>query len=278
VLDRAARDVLTEHERDLLARKPTARLNEEQWTTADAAVLDEADAILNRTTQQYGHIIVDEAQDLSPMQLRIIARRARRGSMTILGDLAQATASGGQTRWTEAIDMLAAPTTRYEELTVGYRVPAPILDFANRLLPQAAPGLRPTTSARTRGEAPRLVTSDPEARATAIVAEARALSARWTSTAIVVPDSLRDETVEALFVANVEFTDGQKMSELGEHVTLLTPATTKGLEFDAVLVVEPNRIITENEHGIRLLYIALTRAVQELTIVHGEHLPAALTA
>ena len=278
LLDRATRDVLTEDERDLLARKPAARLNEERWTTADAAILDEADAVLNRTSQQYGHIIVDEAQDLSPMQLRIIARRARRGSMTILGDLAQATVPGGQTRWADAIDMLAAPTTRYEELTVGYRVPAPILEFANRLMPIAAPGLRPTTSARTRGQSPRLIATDLEGRATAVASEASALAARWTSTAIVVPDSLRQDTIAALTAAGLEFSDGQKTSELGEHVTLLTPATTKGLEFDAVLVVEPSRIVDEDEHGIRLLYVVLTRAVQELAILHAEHLPAALAA
>lgn len=277
LLAHATRDVLSPEERDLLTRKPSPKMGQELWTTADLAVLDEAEAILNRTSQQYGHIIVDEAQDLSAMQLRMIARRARRGSMTILGDLAQASAPGGQRTWPEVIDVLGAGSTRYEELTVGYRVPAPILELANRLLPHAAPGLRPTTSARTRGPSPRIMRVASHALAEVAAAEAAALAARWTSTAIVAPSSLHQALIEALADKSLEYSDGQKTAELGEHLTLLSPPMTKGLEFDAVVAVEPARIVAEYPHGIRLLYVVLTRAVQELTLIHAEDLPAPLT-
>ena len=275
-LDRAGRDLLTEAERGLLVRKPTARLNDEQWTAADLAVLDEVDARLNGAGQQYGHIIVDEAQNLTQMQLRLVARRARRGSMTVLGDLAQAAAPGAQTSWSDAIDAIAAPDTRYVELTVGYRVPASILDLANRLLPEAAPGVRPTTSARLHGEPPRLRAVSDDELIDAAVGEAADLAGRWTTTGVVVPSSLYEAVATALSGAGVSYTDGRRTSELGEHVTLLTPADTKGLEFDAVLAVEPRCIVDENLHGTRLLYVVLTRAVQELVVVHADELPRAL--
>ena len=196
--------------------------------------------------------------------------------MTILGDLAQASAPGGQTRWADAIEALETPDAHFEELTVGYRVPAPILDLANRLLPAAAPDVRPTTSARTDGPAPRLVATTDGQLAQTIAREATELAARWTTTAIVAPARLHTTIVEGLAAAGVEFTDGIKLSELGEHVTLLTPASTKGLEFDAVLAVEPSQIVEDEVQGLRLLYIVLTRAVQELTIVHTGALPDAL--
>ena len=276
LLARASAGILADAERALLFRRPSSRLSQEQWTTADLALLDEAASVLSRTSQQYGHIVVDEAQDLSAMQLRMIARRARHGSMTILGDLAQASASGGQTRWSDAIELLDAPAVQYEELTVGYRVPAPILDYANRLLPRAAPDVRPTTSARKDGAAPRVVTTSELDLPATVAGIAGALSEQWTSTAVVVPRSLRVVVMEALDAAGVECTDGLRTSELGEHLTLLTPATTKGLEFDAVLAVEPTRIVAEDEHGMRLLYVVLTRAVQSLTVVHAQDLPAEL--
>jgi DNA helicase IV len=273
VLERAGEGILTDAERALLFRKPSSRMNMEQWTSADLAILDEVESLLSRKAQQYGHIIVDEAQDLSDMQLRIIARRARRGSMTILGDLAQATAPGAQTSWSDVSRLLAAPAVRYEELTVGYRVPAPILELANRLLAQAAPGLRPTTSARTHGPSPSLITSDHNGIASAAASAVSALAERWVSVGVVAPEFLHGSVADALTANGVVFTDGRKTSELGEHVTLLPPAMTKGLEFDAVVVVEPSALATGSPSGVRLLYVALTRAVQELTIVHAAPLP-----
>jgi DNA helicase IV len=196
--------------------------------------------------------------------------------MTILGDLAQATVPGGQRDWARAIAVLDAPVSTYDELTVGYRVPAPILDVANRLLPVVAPGLRPTTSARARGDAPRFRSVSGPELADAIVAEASDLRSEWESTAVVVPPSLYDASAQALTEAGLDFTDGRQTLALGDHLTLLTATMTKGLEFDAVLVLEPARIVAEHPNGLRLLYVVLTRAVQALSVLSSEPLPPEL--
>jgi len=273
---RATAGLLSDTEGDLLARKPSAKVGEERWTRADLGLLDEAEDLISGRTASYGHIVVDEAQDLSTMELRMIARRSRSGSMTVLGDLAQATAPGAQTDWSDALAALGATDTRYEELTVGYRVPEPILAFANRLLPEAAPGVRASTSVRQTGSAPHLVRVGSATLAAEVAAAVATLLATDTSVGVVVPASLKDPVAAALSEAGIDFIDGQRTLSLGDHVTLLPPAATKGLEFDAVVVAEPAAIVDEEHGSLRLLYVVLTRAVQHLTVVHSQQLPAAL--
>jgi DNA helicase IV len=263
--------------RDRLARRPTARLADERWTFADLALLHEAEAIINGVPSAYGHIVVDEAQDLSAMELRMLGRRSRRGSMTVLGDLAQSTAPAGQSSWDHVLEHLGTARGRREELTVGYRVPAPILDFANQLLGEAAPGVRPATSARLHGASPKVVNVSSADRPATLAAESARLAEQWTSLGIVTPASLYAEVMTALRAAQIDFVDGRAASALGEHVTVLLPTSTKGLEFDAVIVVEPARIVAEDDNGMRLLYVVLTRAVQHLSLVHSEPLPDPLT-
>ncbi len=272
---RVTAGLLTEEERELLYRKPASRVSEEPWTRADLALLDEADSLISGVQNKYGHVVVDEAQDLSALDLRMVARRSRKGSMTVLGDLAQATSPGAQSNWADAIAQLGA-TARLEELTVGYRVPAPVMDFANRLLPEAAPGLAPARSVRQRGSEPRLLAVDAGDRAGETVAEAERLLGAWTSVGLIAPTSLLAELTAALKDAGTPFVDGTRASALGDHLTLLPPASTKGLEFDAVVAVEPQRIVAEEPNGMRALYVVLTRAVQQLSVVHAEGLPRAL--
>ncbi|MEY2419669.1 MAG: hypothetical protein QOG90_2349 [Actinomycetota bacterium] len=274
VLLHATDGVLSDDERDALARKPAARVSEEQWTRADLAVLDEAESLTSGDRRLYEHVVVDEAQDLTAMELRMVARRARGGSMTILGDLAQATAPGAQTSWADALAVMGPPQPRLDELTVGYRVPAPIIDFANRLLPLAAPGVTPTASVRLRGEQPRLteVAEDDLAIATALATQE--LMSDWNTIGVVAPLSLLDDVAGALAAMGVSFTDGRRAAALDDHVTLLAPVAVKGLEFDAVVVVEPAAVVDED--GVRALYVALTRAVQVLSVVSARPLPGAL--
>lgn len=276
ILEATTRGLLAPEERDCLARKPAARLHDEPWTAADLAILHEAEALINGVTHTYGHIVVDEAQDLSAMQLRMLGRRSRRGSLTVLGDLAQSTAPAGQTTWGHITQQLDVATSRREELTVGYRVPEPILAFANRLLAEAAPDVLPATSARLQGSRPRLVTVQAGERGAIVAEETRRLADRWTSLAVVTPASVHDEVVAALQGAGIEFVDGQRVSSLGERITVLPPASTKGLEFDAVIVVEPGHIATERTRDLRLLYVVLTRAVQQLSLVYADPLPEPL--
>ena len=212
------------------------------------------------------------------MELRLLARRSPGRSMTILGDLAQATATGAQTQWSDALDALDAPHGRIAELELGYRVPAPVLEFANRLLPVAAPGVRPSRSVRATGTPPTVIacaTDDeiPEAVVAAVTAE----RADERSVGVVAPgarSSTRSPT-RCARPASSSPTAAQPPA-LGDAVTLVPPESAKGLEFDAVIVVEPAAIAALGDHGLRLLYIALTRAVRTLTLVHADPLPAPL--
>jgi DNA helicase IV len=199
--------------------------------------------------------------------------------MTILGDLAQATAPSATSSWDEAVVHLGDPANAtLAELELGYRVPAPIIDLANRLLVAAAPEVRPSRSVRQSGRAP-AVFAVGEDDLVAAVAEAVAdLAGQWTSVGIVAADEHYDAVAEGLRAAGITFGDGLRLG-MGETVTLLTPPSAKGLEFDAVVVVEPAEVIasaSDAARGTRLLYIAMTRAVQELCIVHARGLPAPL--
>jgi len=274
----AADGLLDPAEQQTLLRPAGAkRLDDEPWTLPELVLVDEAEAVINGVGRTYGHAVVDEAQDLSAMELRAVARRCPSRSMTVLGDLAQATAPGAQSSWADAVGYLGSPpTASIEELELGYRVPAPILDVANRLLPFVAPGVRPARSVRLDGPAPELVPTTAEDLPTRTVAEVRAFAAAWSSVGLVVPERWREPVAAALREAGVEHGTGTR-GGLTRTVTLLDPPEAKGLEFDAVVVVEPSAIHVDDRGG-RLLYIALTRAVQALAIVHAEPLPAALVA
>ena len=273
----AAEGILDGDEQRLLLRKPTRRADDEPWTVADLVLVDEAEALANGPGRAYGHVVVDEAQDLSAMELRVLARRCPTRSMTVLGDLAQATAPGSQRSWEHVVEVLGSPPgARVEELELGYRVPAPVLEFANRLLPLAAPDVRPARSVRAVGRPPVVVAALGDDLARVVAAEVGDLAAAWTSVGVVVPDPLAADVEAALAAAGVAFGDGARVG-LDETVTLLNPVAAKGLEFDAVVVVEPALVVSGEPDvaaGARLLYIAMTRAVQELRLVHSSPLPA----
>ena len=272
----AASGVLDATEQERLLRRSGARkVADESWSLAELVLIDEAEALLNGVGRTYGHAVVDEAQDLSAMELRAVGRRCPSRSMTVLGDLAQATAPGAQRSWEDAVLHLGSPpNAAIEELELGYRVPAPILDVANRLLPEVAPGVRAARSVRLDGEVParqRCATAD---LAPAVAAAVAALAEDWSSVGVVVPARLFDDVAEALATAGVAFGTGER-GGLGGVVTVLEPPEAKGLEFDAVVVVEPSAFF-EDASGGRLLYIAMTRAVQALALLHALPLPEAL--
>jgi DNA helicase IV len=262
----AADGVLDDREQALLLRKSTRRIDDEPWTAADLVLVDEAEALADGVRRTYGHIVLDEAQDLTAMELRLLARRCPRNSMTVLGDLAQATRPGAQRSWDDVLLHLGSPAgAEFTELDLGYRVPAPIIDFANQLLPEAAPDVRPTRSVRESGPAPEIVLVDRDEELAPVVQRiVDELAARWTSVGVVIPEGT-----------------GVVLESVAPGVTVVSPPEAKGLEFDAVVVVEPAKFVpaTGDEHraGLRLLYVALTRAVQTLTIVHREPLPPPLT-
>ena len=232
------------------------------WSEADLPLVDEARALLLDPQRPYGHVIVDEAQDLTPMQLRMIARRGA-GSFTILGDIAQATGPVPYDGWGELLPYLpGGEDAEIEELRHAYRVPREIMALALPLLQQIAPGTEPPVAYRAGAEPPRIRRGEPAL--TRAFEEAARLAGEEGLLALIVPPSLRGGEAPALFDET--------------RVPMLTPREAKGMEFDHVVVVEPAAIVDEalGGQGLRELYVALTRPTRTLVVVHERPLPAAL--
>jgi DNA helicase IV len=262
------------------------------FTNDDAPLLDEARAVLGPKPRRkrngdgnddevrtYGHIVVDEAQDLSPMQLRMLERRSLNGSMTIVGDIAQATGQWAHQRWEEILDYLPKKRpARRAELTIGYRLPAPNMALAARVLRVAAPELLPPRSIREDGDPPRIVRARPDLSLTETVVGAALVEVEAVDpgqVAIVCPQSLVDAVSGALTDAGVEHGQATRHG-LDLQITVVPVGLAKGLELDAAVVVEPAAIVDEESQGLRALYVALTRATKRLAIVHQRALPDAL--
>ncbi len=222
----------------------------------------------------FGHVIVDEAQDLTAMQWRMLARRCPSGSMTIVGDLGQASRPGALEDWDAITAQLpGGRPTRRVTLTVNYRTPAEIMAVADRVLAAAAAAVDPVRSVRTTGREPRFVAAEPEALVAAVADAARHSSREPGTVAVIAPADLHPSLVAAL--ADVGAVAGSSEA-LDAPVAVLAPLDAKGLEFDHVVVVEPARLVTADSLGLRLLYVTLTRATRTLTVVHAEPLPEAL--
>ena len=210
------------------------------------------------------------------MQFRMVARRAPSGSVTVLGDLAQATGPWTYGDWSEIRAYLPSPRAyHHDELSLGYRAPGRVLDFASRLLPEAAPGIGPTTSIRSGRTDPLVLEVPSSELLEAGLAEALRLSATEALVALVAPTDLvpgltrlsrRDHSVGLL-----------ERDAMTRPVTIVPAPSAKGLEFDAVVVLEPAAIAGSDPRGLRLLYVAMTRPIQHLSVVHAAPLPAALT-
>jgi DNA helicase IV len=266
-LAEAADGVLDRDEQRLLLRDRPKRAGDLRWSDHDLPLLDEARTLLEGPPRTYGHVIVDEAQDLSPMQLLAISRRAVDGSLTMLGDVAQATGPVGYARWEELEPYLPEEAeVTIEELRHAYRVPAEIMELALPLLDRIAPDVEPPLAYRQGGAAPRLVRVDEDELLPAALREAAALAELDGLLAVIAPRSLAGGAPH-----------GNAFDELS--VPVLTPRESKGLEFDHVVVVEPALIADEGaEQGLRELYVALTRPTKTLVVVHARPLPEALTA
>ncbi|HLM07184.1 MAG TPA: AAA family ATPase [Blastococcus sp.] len=274
-LARAARGILDEADQALLRWPvPPRSVRTAPWTDADAVLVDELAGLLERTPG-YGHVVVDEAQDLSPMQCRAVARRLAAGSLTVLGDLAQATSPWSPSDWQATLAGLGRPGTVVRPLTRGYRVPGEVLDFANRLLPVIAPGLPPATAVR----------SDPGALTVRSVRALGGPLAKVVGELLAVPgsigvlcaDSAVPEVVGVLADAGVPAAALADDGEEAAAVAVVPASLAKGLEFDAVVVVDPAAIAAAEPRGLHRLYVVLTRAVSTLVVLHHDDLPAALT-
>ncbi|MGW4847303.1 HelD family protein [Nocardia brasiliensis] len=253
------------------ARPRTVR--QMQWSRADFVLIDEAASMIERPAK-LGHIVVDEAQDLSAMQLRAIARRAT-GSCTVLGDLAQATSPSAVTDWAEVLGHLDRTDGVIEELTRGYRVPAQVIDYAARLLPHIAPDLRGPSSFRQSAEALRVLRTPPaELPGAVVTACTRALSEDG-SIGLIAADRDIPELHRCLTDAELPHTllGTDEASIAAARLNLVPVTLAKGLEFDTVVVIEPATIVDAEPRGLHRLYVALTRAVSTLTVLHAAPLP-----
>jgi DNA helicase IV len=255
-LGAAADGILDEDERKLLRRRGSG------WSAADVPLLDEAHALVGEPPRSYDHVIVDEAQDLSPMQLRMIARRSRGGALTILGDVAQGTGAVSYASWGDVLPHLPrGEEADVEELRHAYRVPREIMNLALPLLDTIAPDIERPLAYRIGGAEPQLRQVAQDALLTEAYHEAARLAREDGLVALIVPEEL----VEPALAHESAF----------DSIPLLTPPAAKGLEFDHVIVVEP-AAIAEREQGLRELYVALTRPTTTLVVVHARPLPPEL--
>nr|WP_294695538.1 AAA family ATPase [uncultured Friedmanniella sp.] len=277
-LARCAEGLLDADEQRLVRMaKPARTVAAARWTLADVVLIDEVADLLQRTPS-LGHVVLDEAQDLSPMMLRAVGRRASTGSVTVLGDLAQATTPWATRSWTESLAHLGQPDAVVEELVAGFRVPGAVIDFAARLLPWIAPSLTPPHSVRrSRGELDLSRAADPVGGVLRAVRSA--LRAEGT-VGVIVPDAHVPAVRAALTRAGLAFELlGDQAQEFESRVDLVPATLAKGLEFDHVVLLEPAAIVAgepDRVTGLRRLYVCLTRAVSSLAVVHAEPLPAEL--
>jgi DNA helicase IV len=252
-----------------------AQMRREVMRHLEEGDVETEEEVLDPRTRTYGHILVDEAQDLSPMQLRMLARRCPSGSMTLVGDLGQASGPWAPTAWDDVLAHLPVrrPPTR-TELSVNYRTPSEVMALAARVLAAATPGLEPPASVRSAGLDP-MFTDAPRGglvAAVAAVAEAEHQAVGDGKVAVIAPAALLDDLRAAL--PDVP----RGVGVLDAPVALLAVDQAKGLEFDSVVLVEPAAIVAEGTAatGRRALYVAMTRTTRRLHMVHAEPLPPEL--
>ncbi|MFI0739491.1 HelD family protein [Streptomyces sp. NPDC021100] len=275
-----AAGLLTEDEqRAVLWAKPARSVRTAKWSAADAVLIDEATDLVQRTPS-LGHVVLDEAQDLSPMQYRAVGRRCTTGSATVLGDIAQGTTPWATASWREALAHLGKPDAAVEELTQGFRVPREVIAYASRLLPAIAPGLSEATSVReAAGDFAVRAVDEPAALDDAVVAACRSALRREGSIGLIAADARIPTLAAALAGAGLPHLAPGEETSADARLTLVPASLAKGLEYDHVVLDEPAAVVAgepDERTGLRRLYVALTRAVSGLTVLHAEPLPTAL--
>ncbi|MFI9228743.1 HelD family protein [Streptomyces rimosus] len=274
-----AEGILTpEEQKTILWAKPARSVKSAKWSAADAVLIDEAADLVSRT-HSLGHVVLDEAQDLSPMQYRAVGRRCSTGSATILGDIAQGTTPWSTDTWEEALAHLGKPGAAIEELTLGFRVPREVIAYASRLLPAIAPDLTEATSIRDAAgdfAIRRVPAAELDA---AVVAACREALAKEGSIGLIAADARLPALRAALDAAGLAVLSPGEETSAEARLTLVPATLAKGLEYDYVVLDEPAAIVDgepDERTGLRRLYVCLTRPVSGLTVVHAAGLPEQL--
>ncbi|MFD9566823.1 HelD family protein [Streptomyces sp. NPDC059994] len=265
-----------EEQKTILWAKPARSVKSAKWSAADAVLIDEANDLVART-HSLGHVVIDEAQDLSPMQYRAVGRRCSTGSATVLGDLAQGTTPWATASWDEALRHLGKADAVVEELTAGFRVPREVIAYASRLLPAISPGLAPVESVReTPGSLDVRASTDLDAD---VIAACRESLEHEGSIGLIAADARIPALAEALMAAGLVFLAPGEETTTESRLTLVPASLAKGLEYDYVVLDEPAAVVDgepDERTGLRRLYVALTRAVSGLTVCHAAALPEQL--
>ncbi|HEY6495257.1 MAG TPA: ATP-binding domain-containing protein [Trebonia sp.] len=247
------------------------------WNRDNGPALSTAERAEGDRSWAYGHVIIDEAQELSAMAWRMVLRRNPSRSMTVVGDVAQTGSPAGATSWKDMLNPLVGGRWREERLTVNYRTPSEIMAVAADVLASVSPDERPPDSVRSEGVGPAAVQVTAGGLPDGVAARASADLAALGGPdggrlAIIAPDAL----TTALAAAVPEAVPGDRPESLDSIAALLTVSQAKGLEFDRVIVADPAGILAQSENGAHDLYVAITRATHRLTVVHEGDLPAAL--
>ncbi|MFD5736485.1 HelD family protein [Streptomyces sioyaensis] len=274
-----AEGILTpEEQKTILWTKPARSAKSAKWSSADAVLIDEAMDVVSRT-HSLGHVVLDEAQDLSPMQYRAVGRRCSTGSATILGDIAQGTTPWATDTWEEALAHLGKPGTTVEELTQGFRVPREVIAYASRLLPAIAPDLTEATSIRESAGDFEIRTVAPADLASATLAACDDALRKEGSIGLIAAEARIPALRTALEEAGVTCLAPGEETSAAARLTLVPATLAKGLEYDYVVLDEPAAIVDgepDERTGLRRLYVCLTRPVSGLTVVHAAALPGRL--
>jgi DNA helicase IV len=264
-----------DEQKEILWSKPVRSVKSARWAPADAVLIDEATDLVQRT-HSLGHVVLDEAQDLSPMQYRAVGRRCTTGSATVLGDLAQGTTPWATRSWDEALAHLGKGDAVIEELTAGFRVPTDVITYASRLLPHIAPGLTPVASVR---ENPGFFEVRPTTADEQVVDACEELLRNEGSIGLIAADARIPALTEALTAAGLTYLGPGEETTAQTRLTLVPASLAKGLEYDYVVLDEPQAVVDgepDERTGLRRLYVALTRAVSGLLVTHAAPLPAQL--
>ncbi|PSM44397.1 AAA family ATPase [Streptomyces dioscori] len=273
-----------DEQKTVLWARPPRSWKSARWSAADLVLLDEVAGLIEHP-DGYSHLVVDEAQDLSPMECRAIGRRAAFGSVTVLGDLAQGTTPWAAREWAELLAHLGKPETSVVPLTTGFRVPEAVVELANRVLAELDVGVPPGRSLRKDGELRIRPTNPSDVLRETAECVRRALTHEGSVGVITAdPDVVRVR--ESLAAAGIE---AAEVDQLNARVTVLGAGVAKGLEYDHVVAVEPAAIAEDHGtgtgvgagtgegagggRGLRRLYVVLTRAVSRLDVVHARPLP-----
>ncbi|MCZ4511818.1 AAA family ATPase [Streptomyces sp. ActVer] len=275
-----AEGILTEDEqKTILWSKPARSVKSAKWAAADAVLIDEATDLVQRT-HSLGHVVLDEAQDLSPMQYRAVGRRCTTGSATVLGDLAQGTTPWATRSWEEALTHLGKGDAVVEELTAGFRVPTDVITYASRLLPHIAPGLTPVASVRENPGFFEVRPATADLADTEVVAACEELLRNEGSVGLIAADARVPALAEALTAAGLTHLAPGEETTLTTRLTLVPASLAKGLEYDYVVLDEPRAVVDgepDERTGLRRLYVSLTRAVSGLIVTHAAPLPPQLS-